>query len=272
MHIRPLKESDLEDLVFAILLSFEGYFVTMPTELSYWKNRYQAARVVYELSFGYFAEGQIVGFIINGIDEWMGKKTAFNTGTGVVPKYRGQGIVDQLYQYAHSHFAQHGIQQYALEVVQENTRAIRVYERIGFSIIKSYACFAGTIDHSNKQTTLKATTLEAIQNAQSHWYAWDNCDAAIQNAVSNRYQIFEVLYNNQAIGFFVIHPESGYLAQFECYSTPSASWERLFDGIGQINTTLKIININTQRTELITALEGLGLQNSINQFEMLMPI
>lgn len=272
MHIRPLKEADLEDLVFAILLAFDGYFVTMPTETAYWKERYKAARVVYELSFGYFADGQLVGFIINGIDEWMGKKTAFNTGTGVVPKYRGQGIVDQLYQYAMTHFIDQGIQQCALEVVQENARAIRVYERIGFSIIKNYACFGGTIADSQQHTVVKKTTLNAIQNTAAHWYAWDTCNAAMQHASDDRYQVFEVLYNGQAIGFFVIQPASGFLTQFECYPIPSASWERLFDGIGQINTTLKVVNINTKRDDLIQALQQVGLKNTINQFEMLMPL
>ena len=42
------------------------------------------------LSFGVFDGEQLVGFVIHCIGEEAGRTVAYNTGTGVLPGYRGQ--------------------------------------------------------------------------------------------------------------------------------------------------------------------------------------
>lgn len=270
MEIRDLSNTSLEEVVFAILMAFEGYFVTMPSDPTYWKGRFQAARVDWTCSFGLFDEGELVAFIINGIDHRGTAKVAFNTGTGVVPKYRGQRIVDQLYEYAFPFFKQKKITHYALEVVQGNSRAIRVYERIGFVITKEYYCFKGKLAASTYQTTLKQNNLDKIQVPKEHLYAWDNSTSAIKNSPKGAYSCYEVLNpKEEKIGFFVINPKSGYLPQFEIYQTDSKeNWTLLFDGIAQVNRAVKINNIDAKRTGQRTILVNLGLENVINQYEM----
>ena len=100
MQIKSLQHISLEQIVECLLIAFEGYFVHMPTELSYWDNRFRAARVDYGLSFGVFDDDRLVAFIIQGIDIHNGEMTAFNTGTGVVPEYRGLQLVDKIYAHA----------------------------------------------------------------------------------------------------------------------------------------------------------------------------
>jgi ribosomal protein S18 acetylase RimI-like enzyme len=274
MEIRDLSNTSLEEVVFAILMAFEGYFVTMPSDPVYWEGRFQAARVDWTCSFGLFDEGELVAFIINGIDQRGTNKIAFNTGTGVVPKYRGQKVVDQLYEYAFPFFEQQKITHYALEVVQENSRAIRVYERIGFSITKEYYCFKGKLATSGYQTTLEETSIDKIQHSKEHLYAWDNSTSALKNSPEGMYTCYEVLnLEQEKIGFFVINPASGYLPQFEIYKTDlREDWNLLFDGIAQINRAIKTNNVDGQRMDQRAALINLGLENSINQYEMERPM
>lgn len=270
MEIRDLSTTSLEEVVFAILMAFEGYFLAMPSDVDYWEGRFQAARVDWTCSFGLFDKGELVAFIINGIDGRGADKLAFNTGTGVVPKYRGQKIVDQLYEYAFPILQEKKITHYALEVVQENSRAIRVYERIGFSITKEYCCFKGKLPKSKQETTLLKAELVNIKNSKEHLYAWDNSNRAVAKSRTGTYSCYEVLnLNQEKIGFFVINVQSGYLPQFEIYQANlRENWKLLFDGIAQINRTIKINNVDAKRVELIPILLDLGLENTINQYEM----
>jgi ribosomal protein S18 acetylase RimI-like enzyme len=270
MEIRALSTTTLEEIVFAILMAFDGYFVTMPSDTNYWKNRFQGARVDLDGSFGLFDEGELVAFIINGIDERGNDKVAFNTGTGVIPKYRGQKVVDQLYEHAFPFLHNKNVTHCALEVVQENSRAIRVYERIGFSITKEYYCFKGKLATSSYQTTLEKVDLAKINNPKESFYAWDNSNKAIESSPKGTYTCYEVLnLEQEKIGFFVINAASGYLPQFEIYKKNiTAHWALLFDGITQINRAIKINNIDAKRTAQRAALLSLGLENTINQYEM----
>jgi ribosomal protein S18 acetylase RimI-like enzyme len=108
-------------------MAFDGYFVKMPDSLDYWATRFKQARVNYHYSFGVFDASRLVAFIIQGMDIHDGQLTAFNTGTGVLPAYRGQKLVDRLYDHAIPRLKERGIQKCQLEVIQENERAIRVY-------------------------------------------------------------------------------------------------------------------------------------------------
>lgn len=270
MEIRDLSRTPLEDIIFAILMAFEGYFLTMPSDTDYWKNRFQAARVDWTCSFGLFDKGELMAFIIHGIDKRGHQKVAFNTGTGVVPSYRGQKIVDQLYEHAFSLLQQKKITHCALEVLQENRRAIRVYERIGFLITKEYACFKGKLAKSTYQTTLTNVNLADVNNPQESLYAWDNSYNAVKNSVKGTYRCCEVLnLRQEKIGFFVLNIQSAYLPQFEIYKTDLVEhWLLLFDGIAQLNRAVKINNVDAQRVNLISILLNLGLKNTANQYEM----
>ncbi len=270
MHIQNLSNTPIEDLVSAILTSFEGYFVTMPSDTAYWAQRFQIARVDFKLSFGMFDGEDLVGFIIHGIDTINGELTAFNTGTGVVPTFRKQKIIDQLYAHAVPLLREKNVQNCRLEVIQENAKAIRVYERIGFRRIKNYHCFKGQLNPPTKELNLQKIPFHTIVNKQQHHYAWDNCNAAINKVPESTYQSFQVSdAEGQEIGFFVINPKSGTLPQFEIYQENQAQqWQLLFEGIAQISNSIRINNIDAKRTELIEQLLAIGLDNYINQFEM----
>ena len=100
MIITHLGHTDFNVIMECFLSSFEGYFVKMPTDYNYYKQRWKAAGVNFELSYGMFDDDKLVGFIIHAIDERGGALTAFNTGTGVIPDYRGKRIVKSIYNYA----------------------------------------------------------------------------------------------------------------------------------------------------------------------------
>ncbi len=83
MLIRHLNQFELDKIVECLILAFDGYFVKMPSELDYWKEKFYLARVDYSLSFGAFDGDKLVAFIMNGIDYHNEVLSAFNTGTSI---------------------------------------------------------------------------------------------------------------------------------------------------------------------------------------------
>ncbi len=268
MEIRNLKNTGLDKIVECLLESFKNYAVPVPTSLDYWDARYKGARVDYEFSYGAFENGKMVGFIINGIDQIQGQLTAFNTGTGVVEAFRGQKIVDQLYNYAMPFFKQKGITQCQLEVIQTNKRAIRVYERIGFEVIRGLKCFKGELNTSPSNMKLHKTDFEQVKQPDIH-YSWDFKNKAIK-ILSDQYETYSVINEEEEnIGYFVINAAHNSLAQLE---SSSDNYNDLLKGIGKISNEIRIINVDEKLSEKIAVLQKFGLVNNIDQFEMEMKI
>ena len=140
MEIRPLTETPLETTVECLTRAFSDYFVQMPADPIYWRKRWKGARVDYRASFGAFEKEQLVGFMIHGLDFRNGLYTAFNTGTGVVPAFRGQRLVGKMYETALPQLENRGIRACSLEVIQENEKAVKAYQKVGFSIVRELKC------------------------------------------------------------------------------------------------------------------------------------
>lgn len=270
MEIRPLNQTPLRAIVDCLLIAFEDYFVPMPSDLNYWADRFKAARVDLELSYGAFKGEQLVGFIIHGIDDYKGKQTAFNTGTGVIPEYRSQKIVDQIYACAIPKLKLQGITQCALEVIQDNHRAIRVYERIGFSITRNFLCFKGKLQQEPEEVQVMPVSFEQVRASRTdhQLYSWDNVDAAIQTA-GPIYTTYRVKRGNADIGFFTVNSKNGYLAQYEA---DPEDFPTLLAGIQTVHPAVRINNVDQERAEVILFLLSAGLDNHIDQYEMVMQL
>lgn len=270
MQIRDLQATPLREIIDCLLISFEDYFVPMPSDIYYWRARFKAARVDLSLSYGAFEGSQLVGFIIHGIDTYRGFYTAFNTGTGVIPPYRGQQVVDQIYQFAVPYLQAKGVEQCALEVIKDNHRAIRVYERIGFAIKRHFLCFKGKLALEPESLDITPVPFQSVQHLRSphDYYSWDNVKAAIETADA-LYTTYQVKAGAKEIGFFTINPTNGYLAQFEAAIEDFPS---LLAGIQQIRADLRVNNVDQERAEAILFLLSAGLDNHIDQYEMVMKI
>lgn len=273
MKIQNLSNTPLEEIVTCLLKSFEGYFVKMPDDVDFWKSRLKAARVDFGLSFGVFDKEKLVAFILNGIDTDLQQKTAFNTGTGVLPAYRGQGLVDKMYDHAFPILKQNGVSKCKLEVITKNDRAIKVYERIGFEKKRRIKCFSGDLTAAtNTDITLTETDLNDIRSlCDGTVYSWENSFAAVTLAREN-YKVYKVKRqqaDSTAIGYVILNPATGYIAQL---AATAGNWDVVFEGIKQVCTWVKINNIDENRTDLLHHLAKEGLQNTIDQYEMELPI
>lgn len=267
MQIKNLSKTSIEKIVTCFSDAFSEYAIKMPTDPAFWAKRWKSARVDYALSFGVFDQEKLVAFIINGIDEHDGKRTAFNTGTGVIKAYRGQQLVDKMYAAATPHFKEKGIKKWMLEVLCNNERAIRVYQRIGFKINRTLKCFKGPINISNPEISTKAIDFNdrpSKVNPNHHFYSWDNRNEAI--LTSDDYKTY-LVYDKSGtyIGYFSLIPANNYLVQYEA---DPANFSSLLAGIASVNSVIKVNNVDSKRVVIIEQLLKAGLENTVDQFEM----
>ena len=85
--IRQLTNISIDEIHNAFKDAFSDY--AEPFDLTKAQLQYMIERrgFNFELSFGAFNNNTLVGFTLNGVDEWNNKLTAYDTGTGIVKEY-----------------------------------------------------------------------------------------------------------------------------------------------------------------------------------------
>ncbi|MEG9329106.1 GNAT family N-acetyltransferase [Salinimicrobium catena] len=268
MIIRNLAALSTADIVECLLSAFSNYFVQLPQEVSYWEDRFTAARVDLSLSFGMFDGDKLVGFIINGIDHHNGKLTAFNSGTGVLPAYRGKAIVDQLYEHAVPLFEKRGVEKCMLEVIQENERALKVYKRIGFNISRSLTAWKGNLVSDSSVYQLKKVSFQEVLDKglyRAGLYSWDNMAEAVLLSEDNKTTYLVSDKKGGLKGYFTIGA-NGMVAQI--FAVEKKHLSEVVKSIAGVSPEVRFGNIPLERQDLIGDLQNLGFGNTVNQYEM----
>lgn len=266
MKIKNLAFTPVDEVLTSFLATFKNYFVELPTDKSYWEKRFINARVDWELSYGMFDGEKLVGYIINAVDNHLGYLTAYNTGTGVLKEYRGRGIVDSLYEHALPLLKDRGIEKCLLEVICENERAIKVYERIGFRSTRSLRSFTGTTPEVPSENTLqKCHFSQAIDSGlyKSKHYSWDNTAEAVA-MMSEEVQTW-CIGNKISPDAYLVIDKTGNILQLE---SKDDNYEWLLGSAAVIAKDVKLKNVDSERTELIKTLQIWHFSNPVNQYEM----
>ncbi len=268
MVVKNLRHTRFEEIIRCFLKAFQNYYVNLPSDPEYFRERWRVAGIRYNFSYGMFNGEELVGFILHAIDERQGKKMAYNAGTGVLTLYRGKNIVKTLYAHALPQLKQKGISRVVLEVIKKNKRAIKAYEEVGFKIVKSYCCFQGKIElpynisYELVKTGYNSLDWDRLKQAS---YSWENHHSTLKNGA---YEYYQLLKDEKPEAYFVIDPADAYLAQFDVLKESENSWPRLFSGIRSVSEAVKINNVDEKLTTKLGFLQSIGLQNTVDQYEM----
>lgn len=265
MIIKNLNSISFEEVMQCFLFSFENYFVQLPADKEYWRKRFVLARVNWELSFGMFDNDKLVAFIIHGIDYYRGKRTAYNTGTGVLPDYRGQGLLPKLYDFAIPVLVKKGVERCLLEVIVENEAGIKAYQKSNFRITRQLRSFGGVLAEDKIEQPEECSYQKILELGlyRPEHYSWDNAAEAIRGSQDIRTFITRDA-NHKINGYFSLD-ESGNILQME---NLEQDYKELLSMIAAIKSKIRIKNIFAERRALISELEKRGFVNSVNQYEM----
>jgi len=136
IKIKTLSSVQFNEIHRAFANAFSDYVV--PFDLSVDELEYMFERRGYDLSlsFGAFEGEKLVGLTVNGIGNWNGKPTAYDSGTGVIKDYRKRGIAKKMFSESLPVLKSNGIEQYLLEVIKSNTGAFNLYKKEGFKVVR----------------------------------------------------------------------------------------------------------------------------------------
>jgi ribosomal protein S18 acetylase RimI-like enzyme len=139
MQIKSLAQTDFGTIYQAFNQAFADYEM----QLSSIQLQTMLKRRGFnpDLSFAAFEGNDIVSFTFNGIGNFNGLPTAYDTGTGTLKLHRGKGLATQIFEYSIPYLREAGIRQYLLEVLQHNTKAVSVYRNLGFETTREFNYF-----------------------------------------------------------------------------------------------------------------------------------
>jgi len=278
MTIKPLTNIPHDTLYEAFKLAFLDYefqvgydgFTTMLKRRGYNPC----------LSFGAFENDTIISFVLNGIGNYRGVPTAYDTGTGTVKEHRGKGLATAIMQHLIPCLKQAGIQQYILEVLQQNEKAVLLYEKLGFKAARELNYFFQQVNQikiKNKNvSTIKQIRPNISADFSSFWDfepSWQNSLDSIKR-VGGGFICLGSFNDETLIGYCILQPMSGDITQLAVkkeYRRRGIASELLKKALSLI-TAEKIGVLNTDAAcDSITAfLQNSNIPCSGKQFEMVL--
>jgi ribosomal protein S18 acetylase RimI-like enzyme len=279
-QIKPLTNIPFDQLFACNLKAFKDYPFQWSKEAMHKtiiRRGFDAS-----LSFGAYHEGELVSFTWNGIGMFNGLKTAYDTGTGTVEEHRGKGLASQIFQHSIPYLKAAGVQQYILEVLEENEKAISVYSKQGFTVSRTFDCFRTNSNEWNWQYENLPENIELKQINFSYQpemeamfgfnISWQN---NFQSLLKNPddFIILGAFKEGKLLGYGIIEPASGDIPLLAV-----ASMERR-KGIGSFIASelrklnkadiVKMVNIPSNQEAIKQFIAKIGIPKIVSQYEML---
>lgn len=236
-----------------------------------------------DLSFAAFDVDRIVAFTCNGIGNFNGALTAYDTGTGTLKEYRGQGLATKVFEHSLPYLRKADISQYLLEVLQHNTKAVSVYRNIGFEATREFNYFRQEnqkIRRELKDTLCAVRPIDINDHylISSFWDfepSWQNSLEAIRRSPEGFISL-GAFDGEKPVGYCVFEPTSGDITQIgvdkPCRRKGIASL-LLHKMIEQSECNfLKVINTDVGCGSITGFLQAKNIALSGKQFEMMRKI
>ena len=283
MEIKSLRNTCLDDLFEAFEQAFADYEVQLnKAEFSTMLKRRNFDP---KASFGAFDGNKIVSFTCNGIGNFYGTPTAYDTGTGTLKDYQGKGLATQVFEYSIPYLKKSGIKEYLLEVLQHNTGALSVYQKLGFEVTREFYYFKlknkqinSTVRTINFPYTLKPLKIDEHNSISNFWDfkpSWQNSPEAINRTLKD-FICLGVFSESKLIGYGVFEPVSGDVTQIAV----DKQYRR--KGIGSLlfqkmlennkHSSIKIINTDINCNSITAFLKSKNIEPAGKQFEMIKKI
>ncbi len=276
IKIQSLENTPLPEITRCFNEAFSDYFVKFNATEDYLRTRWLVAGVDYSLSFGCFIDGQLRGFIMNGIRERDGRLTAHNTATGIEPAYRAQGLLGKIYDEAITALRRAGVTFSTLEVIATNERAIRAYQKTGFRKRPELLhCFRGELVSQKTANSLAelrmATTPDFEKYAACRDFepSWELTGEAL-SVHPSEFEYRELYNAGELAGYLIFAPKTGLVQQFGVHPAHRRKGfaTLLFDRLAADFPAVRVVNIPNSATGTLAFLKKIGMENHIDQYEM----
>jgi len=274
MQFRTLEHIDTGQLAAAFTEAFSDYIVPMQIDRAQLDRKIVQDRIDLSLSAGAFNGERLVAFILHGIDTENGEKTAYNGGTGVIPSMRGQQLTTGLYHFILPRLKAAGVTNVLLEVITGNTRALKVYESIGFRTLRTLSCYKGNVPaftgdsaHLRPLETPDWPAFTAFWETQPSWQYNRQAVTVLQKQLA----LWGAFTGNTLCGYIIFDPGTNRIVQVavdKAHRRQGLGMQLVTFSAGNTGRTIAAINVDAGCTAAARLLQKAGLQPYIQQYEM----
>ncbi|NQZ74806.1 MAG: GNAT family N-acetyltransferase [Ekhidna sp.] len=271
MDIRPIFENDFDKLYSSFKIAFsenEVSFEPSKEDFQYRLNK----KLIYseDISACCWDGDEMTGFILHASNIYQGIPTAYNGGTGVLPGFRNQRTAEGMYEYLIPRIQQKFLARILLEVVENNEKAIALYEKIGFIFKRRFHCY-------KMLEPFKSTSTFQVEDgdiSEVNFSFNDFEPSFIDSSEHLKIGAEKVLVAKDGgvlLGYIVFQPHLGRISQLavDRLSRQKGVGEALLRGAqGRTSKPLSIMNIPEDEVGFDSFLKRCGFVNQVNQFEM----
>lgn len=281
---QTLESIENQILYQTFLAAFSDYALPLDLSFADYQKMLKRRGIDQHVSVGAFSEAnqQLIGMMINGLREWRGKTTAYDLMTGVIPSYRKLGVTKKLFAEVLTILKKEKIEQYLLEVLQENHAAVSLYKKQGFEVTRGFSVFkqpkealsASQNDHSvNSVEAIERLDWELLRSFWDFYPSWQNTEDSIL-AVQKAFACVTVFYDGQVVGYGLIDRETGDIPQLAVrpeYRRRGIGRSILSALASQTNaSTISILNVEDSCEGMLKFLNHSGFKETTKQYEMIL--
>lgn len=258
IDVRPLTGVPFEQIFEAFSLGFSDYVVPFQPSIDALREMLTRRGFVASLSVGAFDGDQLVGITLNGVDG----DRAYDSGTAVIPSHRRQGLSSRMMRMSFELLAP---RTYILEVLQQNTAAVALYESLGFQHTRPFQVWSYTAQSPTRITELANADLDLIRSWCDVEPSWQNDVPSLRRARDS----YVVLGDSD--GAAVFFPRTGDLPLLAVapHARKQGLGRRLLNAAAtRADKALRILNVDDRNAGIAAFLGKCGAGRSVAQFEM----
>jgi ribosomal protein S18 acetylase RimI-like enzyme len=280
---RFLTEESIPELYQTFIEAFSDYAIDMNyMSAESLLNRALKNGIDFELSVGAYDNGQMVGFTMIGVDHRNSVLCAFDISTGIIKPYRGKGMTKEMFSYAVPKLKEKGVKKFVLEVLQENQRAIKAYQKTGFIIVREFDCFELNFDKARFSMNdvelieirpIAKEELELCKDFLDWQPSWETSFASIQR-IPDKVFLFGARYKGELVGLLVYYPALNWIMciavkkSYRRKGIAAMLVKHLSDHLRDKVSSVKLINVQHSDEGTINFLKKVGFEIYVKQYEM----
>lgn len=281
--IKTLEDTSIETIHETFVQAFSDYqvdisYMTLDViEKRFVKNGYHP-----ELSAGIFEQDQLKGFTIVGIGKFNGGRSGFDIMTGLIKDYRGKGLAGKMFDLIKDKMKEESIDNFYLEVLQENEQAINAYSKTGFRKVRGLNCYllkVGKLSPAKSIETvayIDQTDPKVIDHFKPFldWEpSWENHFESIKR-ISDQVEVITAKVLDRQVGILVYYPTVKWILtlavdpEFRRKGVATALLEYLVDSLPIYVREIKMLNVDEKDMAMDAFLQKSGFERLTSQYEM----
>ena len=280
LQVRLLTGTPVEMIHEAFTDAFSEYEVKLDMPLAKLVEMMKTRDLNLDFSVGCFDGEKLVGFILTGYREIDGQKVCYDGGTGVIKAYQRKGIGEMMLKELLQLLKERGVSSFVLEVLENNTPAINLYEKYGFAKTRKLECFEIEKEKLRPvpdrgfgiSVVNPAKTVENEERYCLFTPTWQNEIRSVTNVREN-YSLVTLSCTSRVLCYGYVHktkgdiPQIGILEEWKNWGLEA----HLIVELAKHTVSEKLIVLNVEAGNyLVETLHKLGFRNTVNQWEMIL--